>query len=207
MWRSSHARGRTTRSCRPRSSGRSGRSRPAGGRGGGGGGGRGGGTGMRGSQATPIVVDGIMYMPTPYNRVIALEAHTGKEVWVYKSPGAVTNRGVEYRPGDGTAPPMILFVSGGLARRPRCAHRRARPDVWQQRHGGFPPGDHQRLPETGQISLSSPPKVYKNLVITGARVQESPSLGYAGDTRAWDLRTGKMVWQFHHVPQPGERRP
>ncbi len=31
------------------------------------------------------------------------------------------------------------------ARRPRCAHRRAGPDVWQQRHGGFPPGDHQRL--------------------------------------------------------------
>ena len=56
----------------------------------------------------------------------------------------------------------------------------------------------------GQISLSSPPKVYKNLVITGARVQESPALGYAGDTRAWDLRTGKLVWQFHHIPQPGE---
>jgi quinoprotein glucose dehydrogenase len=57
---------------------------------------------------------------------------------------------------------------------------------------------------TGQFSLSSPPKVYKNLVITGARVQESPALGYSGDTRAWDLHTGKMVWQFHHVPQPGE---
>ena len=51
---------------------------PAAGRGGGGGGGRNAGPGMRGSQATPIVVDGIMYMPTPYNRVVALEAHTGK---------------------------------------------------------------------------------------------------------------------------------
>ena len=99
----------------PGSRARSGaRARRAGRGGGGGGGGRGGGTGFRGSQATPIVVDGIMYMPTPYNRVIALEAHTGKEVWIYKSPGAVTNRGVEYWPGDGTAPPMILFVSGGF---------------------------------------------------------------------------------------------
>ncbi len=55
----------------------------------------------------------------------------------------------------------------------------------------------------GQFSLSSPPKVFKNLVITGARVGESPALGYAGDTRAWDLHTGKMVWQFHHVARPG----
>ena len=175
----------------------------AGGRGGGGGGGRGGGTGLRGSQATPIVVDGIMYMPTPYNRVIALEAHTGKEVWIYKSPGAVTNRGVEYWPGDGTAPPMLLFVSGGL-----LVGLDARTGVPVPTFGNngmvdFREGITNGF-QDGQISLSSPPKVYKNLVITGARVQESPALGYAGDTRAWDLRTGKLVWQFHHVPQPGE---
>jgi glucose dehydrogenase len=57
---------------------------------------------------------------------------------------------------------------------------------------------------TGAFSLSSPPIVYKNLVITGARVQESPSLGFAGDTRAWDVHTGKLVWQFHSVARPGE---
>jgi quinoprotein glucose dehydrogenase len=54
------------------------------------------------------------------------------------------------------------------------------------------------------FGLSSPPVVYKNLVITGAHVQESPSIGAAGDTRAWDIHTGKLVWQFHSVPQPGE---
>jgi quinoprotein glucose dehydrogenase len=170
---------------------------------GGRGGGRGGGTGLRGSEATPIVVDGILYMPTPYNRVIALEAHTGKEVWVYNSPGTVTNRGVEYWPGDGTAPPMILFVSGGL-----LVGLDARTGVPVPTFGNNGMVDfRQGITNgftTGNISLSSPPKVYRNLVITGARVQESPSLGYAGDTRAWDLRTGEMVWQFHHVPQPGE---
>ena len=131
---------------------------------------------MRGSQATPIVVDGIMYMPTPYNRVIALEAHTGKEVWVYKSPGAVTNRGVEYWPGDGTAPPMLLFVSGGM-----LVGLDARTGVPVPTFGNngmvdFRQGITNGFAE-GQISLSSPPKVYKNLVITGARVQESPALG------------------------------
>jgi len=57
---------------------------------------------------------------------------------------------------------------------------------------------------TGQVSLSSPPHVYKGLVITGLRVQESPSFGYSGDTRAWDAHTGKLVWRFHSIPQDGE---
>jgi glucose dehydrogenase len=57
---------------------------------------------------------------------------------------------------------------------------------------------------TGNFSLPSPPKVFKSVVITGARVQESPSFGFAGDTRAWDAHTSKLVWQFHSVAQPGD---
>ena len=41
-------------------------------------------------------------------------------------------------------------------------------------------------------------------MITGAHVQEFPSLGPAGDTRAWDIHTGKLRWQFHAIPHPGE---
>ena len=58
--------------------------------------------------------------------------------------------------------------------------------------------------ENASFGLSSPPIVYKNVVITGAHVQEGPSMGAAGDTRAWDARTGKLIWQFHSVPRPGE---
>jgi quinoprotein glucose dehydrogenase len=46
--------------------------------------------------------------------------------------------------------------------------------------------------------------VYKNVVITGAHVQESPSIGASGDTRAWDVHTGKLIWTFHTIPRPGE---
>ena len=51
--------------------------------------------------------------------------------------------------------------------------------------------------------LSSPPIMYKSLVITGAHTQESPMLGSSA-TRAWDARTGELVWTFHTVPRPGE---
>jgi hypothetical protein len=137
--------------------------------------------GMRGSEATPIVVDGIMYMPTPYNRVIALEAHTGKEVWVYKSPGAVTNRGVEYWPGDGTAPPMILFVSGGLLvgsmRAPASLCRRlATTARWISARGSptvSTPGRSACRRRRRSIRTSSSP---------ARACRNRPRTGYAGDT-------------------------
>lgn len=72
--------------------------------------GRGGGRRARGSEATPLVVGDMMYMPTPYNRVVALEPETGKLVWEYKIDGAnASMRGVEYWPGDTSTPPEILF--------------------------------------------------------------------------------------------------
>jgi len=58
-------------------------------------------------------------------------------------------------------------------------------------------------------SLLSSPSIYKDLIITGAGTGEGPGgsnggLGPAGDTRAWDARTGRLVWTFHTVPRPGE---
>jgi len=60
----------------------------------------------------------------------------------------------------------------------------------------------QGLP--GNDGLSSPPIIYKNLIITGGRTQEGPAQGPAGDVRAWDIHTGKLVWTFHSVPRAGE---
>ncbi len=60
----------------------------------------------------------------------------------------------------------------------------------------------QGLP--GNNGLSSPPIVYRNLIITGGRTQEGPAQGPAGDVRAWDVHNGKLVWTFHSVPRAGE---
>src|SRR5688572_1844965 len=62
-------------------------------------------------QVTPIVVNGVMYLPAGH-RVVALEPETGKEIWRYELPeGLASFRGVAYWPGDGRLPPRIFFTS------------------------------------------------------------------------------------------------
>ena len=63
------------------------------------------------TEVTPIVVNGVMYLPGG-NRVFALEADTGKELWTFTAPGAVGNRAVGYWPGDQNNPPRVLFTTG-----------------------------------------------------------------------------------------------
>src|SRR5271154_1200598 len=63
------------------------------------------------SEATPLVADGVMYIPTPYGRVVALDATTGTEKWAYQVPDndQPATRGVSYWPGGGGAKPEIIF--------------------------------------------------------------------------------------------------
>ncbi len=71
-------------------------------------------SGFAPSEATPIVIGSVMYLPTPYGRVVALDADTGRELWVYKVPGndQPATRGVAWWPG-----------TNGV--RPRCCSARA----------------------------------------------------------------------------------
>src|ERR1041385_2071579 len=74
--------------------------------------GRGGGSGFRPSEATPLVINGTMYISTPYSRVVAVDPTTGKEVWNFPLPsGGPSTRGVEYWPGDTRTPAQVVFGS------------------------------------------------------------------------------------------------
>ena len=69
----------------------------------------------RTSEVTPLVINGVMYLTTPYNRVVALEPETGKEIWKYelRDLGAPATRGLTYWPGDKLAPPTLFFGTTG----------------------------------------------------------------------------------------------
>jgi len=160
---------------------------------------------LSGSETTPIVADGVMYIATPYNRVVAVDPTTGKEIWAFRLPsGNPSTRGVEYWPGDAQTPAQIVFGStnGKLY---SLDAKTGRPNEAFGDNGVVDlntPEIMQGLP--GSNGLSSPPIMYRHLIIAGGRNQENPPKGPAGDVRAWDVHTGKLVWTFHSIPREGE---
>lgn len=165
-----------------------------------------GGSGLAPGQTTPLVVNGVMYISTPYSRVAALDPMTGKEIWVFQLPSSgPSTRGVEFWPGDTETPPQIVFGTGGGELYSLDA-KTGKPNEAFGNKGVVnlnTPEILQGLP--GNDALSSPPVVFRNLVITGGRTSESPGQGPAGDVRAWDMHTGKLVWTFRSIPQAGEK--
>jgi len=163
-------------------------------------------SGFRPSEDTPLVIDGVMYVATPYSRVVALDAVSGKELWAYQLPsGSPSTRGVEFWAGDAKTPAQIVFGSSD-GKLYSIHAKTGKPNDGFGDNGVVnlnTPEIMQGLP--GRNALTSPPIVYKNLVITGGTTQENPPKGPAGDVRAWDMHTGKLAWTFHSIPRAGEK--
>jgi len=164
------------------------------------------GSGFRPSEVTPLVIRGIMYITTPYSRIVAVDPVTGQEIWAYQLPsGSPSTRGLEYWPGDGKTPAQVVFGSSD-GKLYSIDARTGKPNPAFGDNGVVNLNtDAIMRGMQGRNALTSPPTVYKNLVITGGTTQENPPLGPAGDVRAWDMRTGKLVWTFGAIPQAGEK--
>jgi quinoprotein glucose dehydrogenase len=165
-------------------------------------------TGDTGNQfeTTPIVIGNRMYFSTQTSRIVALEADTGKEIWTYdpKVRRPREHRGVAYWPGDSKTPARILFGTGdGRLIALDAATGKPVPEFGAGGEVNLRIGVADDFPRAG-YAITSPPAIYKDLVIVGPSTQEGPSKGPSGDPRAFDVRTGKLVWRFHTVPQPGE---
>jgi len=149
-----------------------------------------GGAGLLGGLV-PIVIDGTMYLPVG-NAVVALEAHTGKELWRHRVTGGLVRRAVSYWPGQGRVGPRIFYNTGS-------AITALSPKTGQI---------DRSFGENGSIKIdgtpySYPPSIYKNVMLIGASNAEMPR-GPSGNSRAYDAVTGKKLWEFNSVPQPGE---
>ncbi len=166
---------------------------------------------FRPSQSIPLAIDGIMYLSWPFNHVAAMESETGKIIWEFVSRSSLSGRegsvrSIEYWPGDKQSPPEILFATeeGELI---ALNAKTGKPIPGFGREGIV----NLKTPEVMNgfpnlhLGVSSAPFIVGDLAITGSHiVDETGSKGPAGDIRAWDVRSGKLVWTFHTVPRPGE---
>ncbi len=153
-------------------------------------------------QCNPLVIDGVIYATTPSLKVVAIDAKTGRELWRYAPPEPNgVNRGLAWWAEGGER--RILYGTG------RWLH--AIDPGTGRLIDSF--GDHGRVDlslglgrdVTGlAIQANTPGVVFRDLIIMGMRVGEGPAPAAPGHIRAYDVRTGRIAWTFHTIPQPGE---
>lgn len=156
-------------------------------------------------QATPVVVDGVLYTTTPSLAVVALRADSGTLMWRFdpfenRRRESHVNRGIAYWSEGGER--RILFSAG--RRLYSLEATTGRPAVgfgdsgWVDLAAGL-----GRDIGDAFILATSPGVVYQDLLIQGTRVGEGEGSA-PGDIRAYDVRTGRIRWTFHTAPRPGE---
>ncbi|MEQ9437530.1 MAG: PQQ-binding-like beta-propeller repeat protein [Cyclobacteriaceae bacterium] len=155
-------------------------------------------------QCNPIMVDGTLYATSPQLKVLALNAATGEERWVFdptqewQSTGV--NRGVTYWE-DGkerriitSAGPYLYALNANDGSLVTSFGQNGKIDLRE---------NLGRDPESLNVWMTAPGIVYQDLLIVGSALGE----GYEaspGHIRAYNVRTGELAWTFHTIPYPDE---
>jgi quinoprotein glucose dehydrogenase len=159
-------------------------------------------------QCNPIIVEGVVYATSPQIKVLALDAASGKELWVFnpfkllggENSWAGTNRGVTYwQSGDEK---RILFCAGSHL---ICLDAKTGEPITSFGDGGKVDMQKDLDYEKEKFLLVSntPGIIYNDLIIMGMRLSEGLDAA-PGHVRAYNVRTGKREWIFHTIPHPGE---
>ncbi len=161
-------------------------------------------------QANPIIVDGVLYGVTPTVQVFALDAATGKELWKFGNPTdsrLSTSRGVTYwqaanSTGNGEPEARILCTIGPLLYALDTKTGKPISGFGQDGHIDLHEGLGEQAKDKFVIS-NTPGTIFDDLIIMPVRLSEGADAA-PGHVRAFNVRTGKLVWTFHTIPQPGE---
>ncbi len=158
-------------------------------------------------QCNPLIIDGVLYGTTPDLQAFAIEAGSGREIWRF-DPGAVpglskggVNRGLVF--WEEGSDRRILY---GNDRYLHALEARTGRRIATFGEGGSVDLKRDLGRDVSKLSLNSttPGIVFGDRLIMGMRLGEGPAPAAPGHIRAYDIRTGKMVWRFNTIPQPGE---
>ena len=164
-------------------------------------------------QVTPILANGLLYICTPFNRVIALKPETGEEIWAFDPHGTLVEPERRLRPCRGVA----YWEAETDTRTATCAKRVFKGDRAGRvfaidantgkpcedfGHGGYVDLADFEHHGIGTPSLSSPPVILKDMVIVGGGVGDNVRANAPdGAVRAFDVRSGEQRWSFTMVPE------
>jgi len=174
-------------------------------------------------EGTPIVVNGILYATGGTRRsVFALKADTGELLWVHAelegdrgkyAPRQLSGRGVSYWT-DGKGDDRVVYVTTGY----RLIELNAKTGAVIPAFGkdgvvdlkaGMITGENTQIDLIkGEAGLHATPTIAGNIILVGSSFKEGMTISThnntKGEVRAFDARTGKLLWTFHTIPRPGE---
>src|SRR5713226_1560724 len=174
-------------------------------------------------EGTPLMIKGVLYATAGTRRsVVALDAKTGELMWAHSlregnraaiAPRQLSGRGLAYWT-DGKGDDRVVYVTTGYRLVELNAHNGAMiasfgKDGIVDLKVGVVYGTGQQIDlETGEIGIHSTPIVVKDTVIIGSSMKEGQTPvthnNTKGSVRAFDARTGKLLWTFNTIPRPGE---
>jgi quinoprotein glucose dehydrogenase len=153
----------------------------------------------------PLIADGIVYVQAKSNSIVALDAATGREIWVHaNNTRAVTARGVNYWVSKDRSDRRIFYCVSNYLVALDARTGELIPSFGENGRTDIRVGFDGREPKTlVRVQNNTPGRVFENLLILGsaggAEYDSNP-----GAIRAFDVHTGKLAWVFHTIPHPGE---
>jgi quinoprotein glucose dehydrogenase len=154
----------------------------------------------------PIVVDKTMYVLAHNHSIVALDAKTGKELWIHPTDPKttlITNRGINYWESADRSDRRLLFAADNFLQEIDARTGKSILDFGENGRVDLRE-DLGRDPESLTLVQSTTPgRVFEDLLILGSATNEEYESG-PGDIRAYNVRSGRLVWTFHTVPHPGE---
>ena len=150
----------------------------------------------------PVIVDNMMYV-IGRSALIALDATTGKEIWIHENLAGMNPRGINYWESKDRKDRRLIFSTNSYLQEVDAQTGKLIVSFGENGAVNLRVGLGRDPKLIGKVQSNSPGKIFENLVILGS----APGEGYVsppGDLRAFDVITGKLVWQFHTVPHPGE---
>ncbi len=174
-------------------------------------------------EGTPVMVKGTLYTTGGTRRsVVSLDGRTGELNWAHSlregrraavSPRQLSGRGVSYWT-DGKGDERVIYVTTGYqlveldAKTGAMIQSFANKGVLDLKVGVVKGVNQQIDLESGEIGIHSTPAVVGDIVIIGSSFREGATVSTHNNTkglvRAFDVRTGKQIWRFNTIPNPGE---
>ena len=158
-------------------------------------------------ECSPIIIDDILYGISPRMKTFALDAKTGKQLWVFnpfdKDTDGGVSRGLTYWESRDDQR-IFMFVTNKLM----ALDAKTGRQIMNFGDRGYVDLNKELRSDDGierheDVQNTSPGIIYKDLIITGSAVGEDYESS-PGHIRAYDVRTGKRKWIFHTIPEPGE---